>query len=48
MSDRKQLKLGAFRRNRRLAKDFENLADTLSAFIRLACIQLAVRRLARS
>jgi putative transposase len=37
-----------FGRNRRLAKDFENLADTLSAFITLACIQLAVRRLARS
>lgn len=35
-------------RNRRLAKDFENLADTLSAFIALACIQLALRRLARS
>jgi transposase len=35
-------------RNRRLAKDFENLANTLSAFITLACIQLAVRRLARS
>jgi transposase len=34
-------------RNRRLAKDYENLADTLAAFITLACIQLAVRRLAR-
>ena len=36
-----------FGRNRRLAKDYENLADTLAAFITLACIQLAVRRLAR-
>jgi transposase len=36
-----------FGRNRRLAKDYENLADTLAAFIALACIQLAVRRLAR-
>jgi transposase len=32
----------------RLAKDYENLADTLASFITLACIQLAVRRLARS
>ena len=37
-----------FGRNRRLAKDFENLAETLAAFVMLACIQLAVRRLARS
>jgi len=36
-----------FGRNRRLAKDYENLADTLAAFIPLACIQLAIRRLAR-
>jgi transposase len=36
-----------FGRNRRLAKDYENLADTLAAFITLACIQIAVRRLAR-
>ena len=34
-------------RNRRLAKDYENLAETLAAFITLACIQLAIRRLAR-
>jgi transposase len=34
-----------FGRNRRLAKDYENLADTLAAFITLACIQLAIRRL---
>ena len=36
-----------FGRNRRLAKDFENLATTLAAFTALACIQLAIRRLAR-
>lgn len=36
-----------FGRNRRLAKDYENLANTLSAFISLASIQLAIRRLAR-
>jgi len=33
-----------FGRNRRLAKDFENLAQTLAAFVTLASIQLAVRR----
>jgi putative transposase len=37
-----------FGRNRRLAKDFENLADTLAAFVTLASIQLALRRLART
>ena len=37
-----------FGRNRRLAKDYENLADTLVAFFTLACIQFAVRRLARA
>ncbi len=36
-----------FGRNRRLAKDFENLADTLDTFVTLAFIQLALRRLAR-
>ena len=36
-----------FGRNRRLAKDFENLADTLATFVTLAFIQLALRRLAR-
>ncbi len=36
-----------FGRNRRLAKDFENLADTLAAFVTIASIQLALRRLAR-
>lgn len=37
-----------FGRNRRLNKDYENLADTLAAFVTIASIQLAVRRLARS
>jgi transposase len=37
-----------FGRNRRLAKDFENLAATLGAFVTLASIQLALRRLARA
>ena len=36
-----------FGRNRRLAKDWENLADTLNAFVSIASIQLALRRLAR-
>ena len=36
-----------FGRNRRLAKDYENLAGTLTAFISLAAIQLGIRRLAR-
>jgi transposase len=36
-----------FGRNRRLAKDFENLAETLATFVTLVCIQLALRRLAR-
>jgi putative transposase len=36
-----------FGRNRRLAKDYENLADTLAAFVTVASIQLALRRLAR-
>ena len=36
-----------FGRNRRLAKDYENLAETLATFVILASIQLAVRRLAR-
>ena len=35
-------------RNRRLAKDFENLAETLATFVTIASIQLAVRRLARA
>jgi transposase len=33
-----------FGRNRRLAKDFENLAETLAAFVTLASIQLPLRR----
>jgi transposase len=37
-----------FGRNRRLAKDFENLAKTLATFVTLASIQLALRRLARA
>ncbi len=37
-----------FGRNRRLAGDFENLAKTLGAFVALASIQLALRRLARA
>jgi transposase len=36
-----------FGRNRRLAKDYENLADTLVAFVSIASIQIALRRLAR-
>ena len=35
-------------RNRRLAKDFENLAETLATFVTLASIQPALRRLARA
>jgi len=35
-------------RNRRLSKDFENLAETLATFVTIASIQLAVRRLARA
>jgi transposase len=37
-----------FGRNRRLAKDFENLAEMLATFVTLARIQLALRRLARA
>ena len=33
---------------RRLAKDFENLVETLATFVTLVCIQLALRRLARA
>ncbi len=36
-----------FGRNRRLAKDYENLADTLAAFVTVAAIRLALKRLAR-
>ena len=37
-----------FGRNRRLAKDYETLAETLAAFVTLAAIQLGIRRLARA
>jgi transposase len=37
-----------FGRNRRLARDFENLAETLATFVTLASIRLAPRRLARA
>ncbi len=37
-----------FGRNRRLAKDFENLADSLATFVTLASIQLALRRLGQA
>ncbi len=37
-----------FGRNRRLAKDYENLANTLAIFVTLAAIQLGIRRLART
>jgi putative transposase len=40
--------LAWFGRNRRLAKDFEKLAETLATFVALASIQLALRRLARA
>lgn len=36
-----------FGRNRRLAKDYENLASTLAAFVTVAAIRLALKRLAR-
>ena len=35
-------------RNRRLARDFENLARTAQALVRLAMIKLMLRRLART
>jgi hypothetical protein len=37
-----------FGRIRCLAKDYENLADTLTAFVTLAAIQLGIKRLARA
>jgi hypothetical protein len=37
-----------FGRNRRLARDFKNLADTRPFLFTLASIQLALRRLARA
>jgi transposase len=40
--------LSWFGRNRRLNRDYENLAESLATFITIACIGLAVRRLARA
>ena len=37
-----------FGRNRRLANNLENLAETLATFVTLASTQLALRRLARA
>lgn len=37
-----------FGRNRRIAKDYENLAETLAAFVAIASIQIALRRRART
>jgi transposase len=37
-----------FGRNRPLAEDFEDVAETLAAFVTLASIRLALRRLARA
>ncbi len=39
--------LSWFGRNRRLAKDYENLAATVLSFVTLATIQFGIRRLAR-
>lgn len=36
-----------FSRNRRLAKDYENLASTIAAFVAIASIRLALKRLGR-
>jgi transposase len=36
-----------FGRNRRLAKDYENLGEALTAFVSLAAIQPGIRRFAR-
>jgi transposase len=37
-----------FGRNRRVTKDFDNLAETLATFVTLTSIQLALGRLARA
>jgi transposase len=37
-----------FDRNRRLAKDFENLAEILATFVTLVSIQLALRQLTKA
>ena len=39
--------LSWLRRNRRLARDFENLVRTAEAFVTLAMIKIMLRRLAR-
>ena len=39
--------LSLFGHNRRLAKDYENLAATVLSFVTLATFQFAIRRLAR-
>jgi hypothetical protein len=44
----RQVEAAVARVPRRLAKDFENLRETLGAFVALASIQFALRRLARS
>jgi len=43
MDRRKDIRLA---RNRRLARDFERYATTITAFIRLAMIRIMLRRLA--
>jgi transposase len=43
-----ELTFSWFGRNRRLAKDFENLAETLATFVTLASIQLALSWFARA
>jgi transposase len=37
-----------FGRNRRLAKDFENLAETVATFVNIASVQFALGQLARA
>jgi hypothetical protein len=39
-----ELTFSRFGHNRRLAKDFENVAETLTTFVTLASIQLTLRR----
>jgi transposase len=36
-----------FGRNRRIAKDYENLTETIATFVMLACIQKQSAELAR-
>jgi hypothetical protein len=42
----RDLTFSCFGRNRLLAKDFENLSETLTAFVTIASNQLTLRRLA--